>query len=167
MKRDKNATRGSRAATSATRIAAARRREECVQMRLAGHSIGAIAAAVKLSPSTVHAHLTESMAQAVARIADTNEEIRRIEIDRLDLLLVSVWADAMSGSVLHTDRALRIMERRAKLLGLDAPVRAELTGRDGGPMERRDYVDPRSLTEEELDTAIAIVEAAERRAASG
>lgn len=34
-----------------------------------------------------------------------------------------------------TDCRLRIMERIAKLLGLDAPAKTELSGPDGGPIE--------------------------------
>jgi hypothetical protein len=44
--------------------------------------------------------------------------------------------------------ALRIMDRRAKLLGLDAPVKAELSGPDGGPIQQ--YTVPRPMTREEL-----------------
>lgn len=44
--------------------------------------------------------------------------------------------------------ALRIMDRRAKLLGLDAPVKAELSGPDGGPIQQQ--VAPRAMTREEL-----------------
>lgn len=45
------------------------------------------------------------------------------------------------------DRLLKIEERRAKLLGLDAPKKTELTGADGGPVEfseiRRTIIDPK------------------------
>jgi hypothetical protein len=49
--------------------------------------------------------------------------------------------------------ALRIMDRRAKLLGLDAPVKAELSGPDGGPIQQ--YAAPRPMTREELVTEAA------------
>ena len=45
--------------------------------------------------------------------------------------------------------ALKIMERRAKLLGLDAPVKAEVTGANGGPIQQQS-VPSRPMTREEL-----------------
>lgn len=46
---------------------------------------------------------------------------------------------------------LRVKERRARLLGLDAPTRSEVTGREGGPIEHTHYAD---LTDAELEQAI-------------
>lgn len=71
----------------------------------------------------------EAMAQ------EPSDQVRKLELERLDML----WSRAMPG-VGRGDPgsigvALRIMERRAKLLGLDAPVRTEVTGADGGPLE--------------------------------
>lgn len=53
--------------------------------------------------------------QAEARIA------RMIELERLDKMFLVVYDQALGGSLKATDRALKIMERRAKLLGLDQP----------------------------------------------
>ena len=47
---------------------------------------------------------------------------------------------------------LRVKERRARLLGLDAPQRQEVTGREGGPI-RYEY-DFSQLSDEELEHAI-------------
>ena len=48
-------------------------------------------------------------------------EIFEMELARLDRLLVSIWEKATDGNVAAIDRCLRIMERRARFLGLDAP----------------------------------------------
>ena len=50
-----------------------------------------------------------------------------LEQRRLDALLSSIYERALSGEVEAIDRALKIAERRARLLGLDAPQRTELT----------------------------------------
>lgn len=57
------------------------------------------------------------------------------------------------------DRMLKIQERRAKLLGLDAPVRRTLEGADGGPV-KFDHNSLRGLTEAELTAFIALMEKA-------
>ena len=60
------------------------------------------------------------------------EELVYLELERLDHLTSAVWLDAMGGSDKAVSSVLRIMERRSKLMGLDAPVRHELAGPGGG-----------------------------------
>ena len=57
------------------------------------------------------------------------------------------------------DRMLKIMERRAKLLGLDAPVRRTLEGADGGPV-KFDHNSLRGLSDVELTTVVTLLEKA-------
>jgi hypothetical protein len=57
-------------------------------------------------------------------------------------LLKAMWSKAMKGDVARVDRCLRIMERRAKLLGLDAPSKQEHTGKDGGAIPVRVALSP-------------------------
>lgn len=47
-------------------------------------------------------------------------ELRAIESDRLDRLQRSIWGKAVGGDLRAMQSILRIMERRAKLHGLDA-----------------------------------------------
>lgn len=53
------------------------------------------------------------------------KEAFEMELRRLDDLLMSVWPAARQGELSAIDRALRIMERRAKLMGLDAPEKSQ------------------------------------------
>ncbi len=54
-------------------------------------------------------------------------ELRLLEVDRLDRLQTALWREAMNGSVAAVDRILRIAERRARLLGLDAATPVDVT----------------------------------------
>lgn len=65
-----------------------------------------------------------------ATIQQPADELRVLEDERLDTLLRAVWPSAISGKGWAVQRALQIMERRAKLLGLDAPSRAHVTVSD-------------------------------------
>lgn len=47
------------------------------------------------------------------------EQIRQLENERLDFLFNAVWKSALEGDHKAVDSCLRIMARRAKLLGLD------------------------------------------------
>ncbi|WP_329126059.1 hypothetical protein [Streptomyces sp. NBC_01353] len=75
---------------------------------------------------------------------------RQQENERLDALLTAAWPQATKprpvldkeGQVVAheidmraVDTVLRLMDRRAKLLGLDMPVKAEVTGPDGGALQ--------------------------------
>jgi hypothetical protein len=52
-------------------------------------------------------------------IKEPAEDVLQLELERLDQLLEAVWFKALSSDPLAINSALRIMERRAKLLGLD------------------------------------------------
>lgn len=53
-------------------------------------------------------------------IQEPADEVRQIEVERLDALLRAMLPKALKGDGWSVDRVLRIMERRAGLLGLDA-----------------------------------------------
>jgi hypothetical protein len=55
------------------------------------------------------------------------EEWATLEAARLDSMLQSIWKEVMDGNTQYMDRALRIMERRARLLGLDKPIQTDIT----------------------------------------
>jgi hypothetical protein len=54
------------------------------------------------------------------------EQVRDQELDRLDRMQQAVWGRALQGDLPAVGTVLRIMERRAKMLGLDAPVTANI-----------------------------------------
>jgi len=155
---------------------------EALKLRGEGLTLSAIATRMGLgSPQ----HASKLIQKALrATIQEPAEELRKIELDRLDMMtrevtevlkgfhLVisngqavrdprfqfdpeqhedgSVPQEALvrdTGPILAAvDRLLKIQERRAKLLGLDAPKKTELSGPDGEPLQfteiRRVIVDP-------------------------
>jgi hypothetical protein len=75
---------------------------------------------------------------------------RQQENERLDALLEAAWPRATTPSPVFdkegnqvseeldmraVDTVLRLMDRRAKLNGLDMPTKAEVTGAGGGPLQ--------------------------------
>lgn len=54
------------------------------------------------------------------------EEMRELELDRLDRMQRAVWARVLQGDDKAINTALKILDRRAKYLGLDAPTRQEV-----------------------------------------
>lgn len=68
----------------------------------------------------------EAYMRAAARlVADDVEAIRQLETERLDLAQSAIWGKVLQGDNPSIANLLRIMERRAKLLGLDQPTRIQ------------------------------------------
>lgn len=117
--------------TSARKIEAQERRRKAVELRRAGASYAHIAATLDMAPSSVHKTVCKALAQLKDDIADQATLLQAQEADRLDHLQVKLWARAAGGDLAAIDRVLRLMERRARLLGLDAPQRIAPTTPDG------------------------------------
>ena len=54
------------------------------------------------------------------------EHLRQIELERMDELWSNIWPAAKQGDLDYIKACMRIMERRAQLLGLDAPKKLEV-----------------------------------------
>jgi len=54
---------------------------------------------------------------------DDLEDIRNLELDRLDVAMSGIWIGVQNGDPQSVLLMLKIMDRRAKLLALDAPRR--------------------------------------------
>ncbi len=126
------AKHASESLTSPRRIEAVNKQRQAVELRKAGASFAMIAeqlgyASVSGAFKAVQTALRKTL-QAPA------DEVRNLELERLDTLLLALWPQARQGNQGAIDRVLRIMERRAKLLGLDAPTKVAPTDPAGERM---------------------------------
>lgn len=99
---------------------------KALRMRSLGMSYQAIADQMGVTKATAYNRCQRALAAIPAEAVD---EFRRLEGQRLDLLLEKAMEKALSeekSSMFAIDRVLAIMDRRAKLMGLDAPVRTEV-----------------------------------------
>lgn len=98
----------------------------CYELRLKGRTIRAIAEELGLPKSTVQDTLNTYIAELVLPLAD---EVRLLELDRLDTWLARLEDQLDNGEAPErvVPVLLKVQERRARLLGLDAPERAEMT----------------------------------------
>src|SRR5690606_34877588 len=85
------------------------------------------------------------------------DEVRKLELERLDALLFGVWEAAINGDDKAVNNALRIMERRAQLLGLDAPVKIEVAAPNQGPVQVDPAIDYSKFTTDQLRQLAAIL----------
>lgn len=110
-------------------IARAERDQRAVDMRRAGVSWDAIARALGYSSSgRAHSAFLSYMSSYPRESID---DARQVELDRLDQLQAAIWQQCLaSGSTNQhwaIDRMLKISDQRARLLGLNAPVRQEVS----------------------------------------
>lgn len=60
------------------------------------------------------------MAELRALPKDDAKDVLALEIERLDQMLLAYWPHVLKGNVRSGEIVVRLMERRSKLLGLDA-----------------------------------------------
>lgn len=109
------------------RINALERQRRALELRLAGVSYATIAEQLGYRDGS-GAH--RAVASALKRtLQEPANAVRKLELERLDKLLFALWPSRNNPGIV--DRILRIMERRAKLLGLDAPAKVSQTDPTG------------------------------------
>lgn len=97
---------------------------KCYEMQREGMSLRAIGAVLGISHTTVRERITEFCNKLVLPHA---EEYRKREVERCDYLIERLAAKVANGDVQAVVATARIMERRAKYLGLDAALQIDHT----------------------------------------
>lgn len=114
------------ARTSARAIAAAKKKADSLRMREAGATLQQIADKHWSGHrSNAHRAITEALAEVSV---ENVEEVRKLENARLDAMLLGLWKNATRGDTQSTAAVVRIMERRARMNGTDAPTQTEELG---------------------------------------
>jgi len=112
-------------------VAATGRRADALALRIKGLTFAGIGDALGVDTSTAYRDVRAALAATLAECAELAEHLRELENQRLDELQASLWDKALAGVLPAADRILRIMERRAKLNGLDAPQKIAPTDPTG------------------------------------
>lgn len=108
------------------------RRVKAIELRVEGKlSMRAIANELGVSPATIYKDLAAVIREECEGVADLVKTAREVEAQRLDLWTAKCMAmlDAASDcedQVKILSQLTRISERRAKLMGLDAPIKQEI-----------------------------------------
>ena len=118
----------------ATRKAALQyRRDRVMTLLVEGCTVVEIARQLDVTPTQVNTAMTQALKEASAHAPSVNQ-YKEIHHQRVAELLNAWWEPAKTSEIAF-DRVLKLMEREARLLGLDAPLKRELTGKDGGPIQ--------------------------------
>ena len=98
---------------------------KALELRRAGMSYDEIAVAVGYKNNSGAWRAVQRAMKRTLRESGA-DEVRDQELDRLDRLQRAVWPRAIQGDLPAVGAVLRIMERRSKMLGLDAPITANI-----------------------------------------
>jgi hypothetical protein len=115
-------------------------------MRCAGKPYHEIAKAIgRSSPSAAYKAVRRALDRVEADIAQGAIKLRAQQSARIDELLIAIWEKAIGvrdelgnrvtqPDLRAVDRVIKLLERRAKLLGLDVD-KLEVSGAGGGPID--------------------------------
>ena len=134
-------------------------REAIYELRLQGHSLYDIGEARNLSVSRVCEILKEVYERKVAINDETLENVRTLDLERIDRMILSWYArarvDTRASETYHM-----WLDKRHKLLGLNIN-RTELSGAGGGPLEiNASRLDLSKLSDEQLGWLEVIMQVA-------
>jgi len=107
--------------TNKRAVIAIDRRDKAFQYRKLGYSYPRIGKTLGVSATAAYLMVSEKLNQLSTSLLENAKDVLHMELERLDGVLIPVLKKAKSGDLLAVDRVLRIMDRRARYLGLDAP----------------------------------------------
>lgn len=105
----------------------AERIQRAFELRKAGKTLRQIADMLGYSHEMVRQDINGVITNLQADAKQSADEMMSLELARLDDMQFSVWAEARRGDRKSIDTVLKIMERRAKLLGFDIQRTVNLT----------------------------------------
>ena len=73
------------------------------------------------------------------------------DLERIERAVAGIWPKVKNGDERAVAQFVNLLQRRAKLLGLDAPQRQEHTGRDGEPIQHEHRNAATAFAPDELD----------------
>ena len=101
--------------------------QRALELRKEGHSYESISEQLGYSTRSASYKAVMRRLREVDRPAVSM--LRELEVQRLDAMLYAVWNDVLQGDAGAVSTALKISERRSRLLGLDAPHSIEARSR--------------------------------------
>ena len=119
---------GAAAKTSPRRVRTTEQTIKALDLRKKGFTYTQIAAELKCARSTACRYVLSELEYLADQCREEAGQVRDLELQRLDELYLVAWKAIADGSETAIDRCLRIMERRAKLLGLDAAEKVDVKG---------------------------------------
>jgi len=101
-------------------------KKKAYQLRIAGLSYRKIGEQLGINFQTAFNYVKETLDNLRRDCTELAETYRDMELVRLDEMQTAIYTKILKGDLNAIDRLLRVMERRSRLLGLDAPKQIEV-----------------------------------------
>ena len=119
---------GAAAKSSVRRIRTTEKTLKALELRKRGMNYTQIGEKLGCARNTACRYVLSELENLAERCREEAAHVRDLELQRLDALYLKAWEAVEEGDLPAIDRCLRIMERRAKLLGLDAAQKVDVQG---------------------------------------
>lgn len=139
-----------RAQDKARKAAAALLKQRALELRLMGKTYAEIGRTLEISAPTAHKHVKSMMDAAIKTAEQDAERLRMQELMRLDRMNEAIWTAVIKGNTTAVDKAIKIHEKRAALLGLNAPTKVAPTD----PTGKKPYEPEKGMTPAEVNDRI-------------
>jgi hypothetical protein len=123
---------------SRARAIALQREHDALELRKAGASYGMIGERLGVTRMAAWKAVDRALQKVEHESIVMGERVLMLELLRLDRAQLAITPQVQAGSLPAIREQTHLQERRSRYLGLDAPMRQELTGKDGGPI-RHEY----------------------------
>ena len=119
---------GAAAKSSVRRIRTTEKTLRALELRKQGLNYTQIGEELGCNRSTACRYVLSELENLADKCREEAVHVRDLELQRLDALYLKAWEAVEEGDLPSIDRCLRVQERRAKLLGLDAAEKVEHSG---------------------------------------
>lgn len=120
--------------TAAEQAAILERQLKALELRKRGLSYREIGKKLDVDHTTAYKDVMKELKRLARERDDSLDELRQLELERLDDLITALEPMARVGDPTAVNSYIKVMERRAKYLGLDAPEKRDLTS-DGQALQ--------------------------------
>jgi hypothetical protein len=110
-----------------------KQQHQAIELRKVGATYSEIGEALGVTKQRAYTVVMAAMDELGTITREGAAQVKQMELERLNSMHLGLWPQRKNPRVVDT--LLRIQERRARLLGLDAPTRTALTDADGGPVQ--------------------------------
>ena len=119
---------GAAAKSSVRRIRTTEKTLKALELRKRGLNYTQIGEKLGCARSTACRYVLSELENLADKCREEAVHVRDLELQRLDALYLKAWEAVEEGDLPAIDRCLRVQERRAKLLGLDAAAKVDVQG---------------------------------------
>jgi hypothetical protein len=120
--------------TRPANLVALERRRRAIELRGQGKTFVEIGKELGVTGPRAFQLVTQAIDDVNALLVSEVKAHRQKHLDELHAMRKGIWKDATAGQVGKIDRIIKLLEREARLLGLDAAEKFEHAGPDGGPI---------------------------------